>query len=218
MNVLAFNGSPRRNGNTSILVHELLRGARDSGADTEEIVAGTLNLHYCRGCLRCNLLRRCAIKGDDWESASQKILDADALIFASPIYFHHLSAPLKKLLDRFRSFINVQITEQGLLHTPWHRWRKHFVLLLCLGSSAEDDALPVIDLFTFMTKILGPENRLTSILGTRLAVVHQVAMDREELSRLYARLHLPLSRAKQDYQRNHKLMENCFKLGKSLAS
>ena len=119
MNILAFNGSPRRAGNTAHLVREFLRGAREAGARAEELVAEELNLKYCRGCLRCNVLKRCSIKGDDWEAVSQKILKADVLVFASPIYFHHLTAPLKKLLDRFRSFIHVQITEQGLRHTPW---------------------------------------------------------------------------------------------------
>ena len=113
MNILAFNGSPRRAGNTTHLVREFLRGAREAGARAEELVAEELNLKYCRGCLRCNVLKRCSIKGDDWEAVSQKILEADVLVFASPIYFHHLTAPLKKLLDRFRSFIHVQITNRG---------------------------------------------------------------------------------------------------------
>ena len=119
MNILSLNGSPRRKGNISLLLEEFIRGARESRAKSEEIVAEEVNLKYCKGCLRCNLLKRCAIKGDNWPVLSSKILNADALIFASPIYFHHITAPLKKILDRFRSFLHVQLTEQGLKHTPW---------------------------------------------------------------------------------------------------
>lgn len=110
MNILAFNGSPRRTGNTAQLLREFIRGAQDAGARAEALAAGGLNLKYCRGCLRCNVLRRCTMSGDDWPELSAKILAAEVLVFASPVYFHHFSAPLKKLLYRFRSFIQVQIT------------------------------------------------------------------------------------------------------------
>jgi multimeric flavodoxin WrbA len=216
MNILAFNGSPRRKGNTSQLLHELLRGAQECGAQIEEIVAEKVKLKYCKGCLKCNLLKRCAIKGDDWPELSAKILNADVLIFASPIYFHHLSAPLKKILDRFRSFLHVRITEEGLKHTPWHEWRKQFVLILCIGSSDDDDAQPVINLFRFITTILGSENRLHSIIGTRLAVTGQVKMTKEELATLYPKLHLLSHLAEKDYHRNQTLLKKCCKLGREL--
>ena len=216
MNILAFNGSSRMKGNTSLLLHELFRGAQESGAQAEEIAAEEVNLKYCKGCLKCNLLKRCAIKVDDWAALSSKVLNADALILASPIYFHHLTALLKKILDRFRSFLHVQITEDGLKHTPWHEWRKQFVLLLCLGSPDNSDAQPVIDLFKFITTILGPENRLYHIVGTRLAVTNQVRMTKEELSSLYPKLHLSSHLVAQDYQRNQMLLKKCYELGRQL--
>ena len=217
MNLLAINGSPRRNGNTSALLQEFIRGANEAGAIIEEIIAQDVNLKYCTGCLKCNIIKCCAIRTDDWQDLNQKILDANTLVFASPVYFHHLTAPMKKILDRFRSFMHVQITEQGLKHTPWHQWRKHFVLLLCLGSSVEDDAQPIIDLFKFIVEVLGPENKLTSIIGTRLAVVNQVRMSKEELDLLYPKLNLPVYLVDQDYQRNQQLLRQCYESGKKMA-
>lgn len=216
MNIVAFNGSPRRKGNTSLLLHELLRGAHDAGAQTEEIIAENLNLKYCRGCLRCNRLQRCSIQDDDWQVLSQKIIAADVLVFASPVYFHHLTASLKKILDRFRSFIHVQITETGLKHTPWHSWQKQFVLVLSLGSSVDDDARPIIDLFMFLTAMLGPANRLTPIVGTRLAVINQVLMTKDQLRALYPKLKLPGALADVDYERNKMLVQRCYHLGREL--
>lgn len=217
MHVLAFSGSPRRKGNSSLLLDEMLRGAKEAGAQVEENVAEELNIKYCKGCLRCNLLKRCAIRDDDWPDLSQKVLDTDVLIIASPIYFHHLTAPLKKILDRFRSFLHVQITETGLKYNPWHEWKKDFVLILTLGSSSDTDAQPVIDLFKFITTTLGPKNRLHTIVGTRLAIADQVKMTEEELSTLYPKLKLPVNLAGQDYQRNQVLLKKCYELGRELA-
>ncbi|MBW2183016.1 MAG: flavodoxin family protein [Deltaproteobacteria bacterium] len=216
VNILAFSGSPRKKGNTSLLLKELIRGARENSAKIEEIDAHKINLMYCKGCLRCNLIKRCAIKDDDWKDITSKLLNADVIIFASPVYFHHLSAPLKKVLDRFRSLINVTITEDGLKYTPWHEWRKKFVLLLCSGSSDDADAQPVIDLFKYITSMLGPDNKLHCLTGTRLAVVNQVTMSEEELSSLYSKLNLPLHLATQDSQRNQLLLKRCYQLGKEL--
>jgi len=216
MNILAFNGSPRRSGNTTLLLREFLKGADEYGAQSEVVIAHETNLNYCRGCLRCNILKRCSIKGDDWSDLSKKILRADTIVFASPVYFHHLSSPLKKVLDRFRSFINVQITPQGLKHTPWVTWKKAFVLLLPLGSSDAADTQPIIDLFTFLTSILGPENTLHTLIGKRLAVVNQVAMPYERLKTLYTTLQLPVELAEEDYHRNQALLKQCYDLAHHL--
>jgi NAD(P)H-dependent FMN reductase len=217
MNILALNGSPRRKGNTSHLLSEFFRGAREAGARAEELRAEELNLKYCRGCLRCNVLKRCSLTNDDWPELSAKILAADVLVFASPVYFHHLSAPLKKILDRFRSFIHVQITAEGLRHTPWQPWNKQLVLLLSLGSSRDDDARPIRDLFDFLAGVLGPGTAVSPIAGTRLAVANQVAMDAEELRALYPKIGLPETLAEEDYQRNRALLQKCYELGRDLA-
>jgi len=218
MKILAFNGSPRRNGNTSLLLNKMLSGAQEVGAFAEEIIAEQVNLKYCKGCLRCNILKKCVIHNDDWTELSRKILEADTLIFATPIYFHHVTAPLKKIIDRFRSFIHVQITEHGLIHTPWQKWRKQFVLILCLGSSVEDDAMPVIDLFKFLTSELGRDNKVLSIVGTRLAIANQARMSKQKLSALYSKLKLPLHLVEKDYHRNQNLLKRCYEIGEELGS
>ena len=216
MKVVAFNGSPRKKGNTSLLLSEMVRGAREAGCRVEEVTAIEANLRPCKGCLRCNLLRRCAMKGDDWENLSNRILEADALIFASPVYFHHLPAPLKNILDRFRSFMHVQITEEGLHHAPWQPWEKQFILLLCSGSPLETDAQPVINLFTFITGVLGRENVLLPVVATRLATVNQVKMTEDELRALYGKLQLPEDLAAGDFLRNQALLRKCYEIGKGL--
>ncbi|MDZ7319083.1 MAG: flavodoxin family protein, partial [candidate division KSB1 bacterium] len=207
----------RPKGNSSAMLEEFLRGAQDGDAQIENIAVQNIHLQYCTGCLKCNLLQRCAIRNDDWQQLSQQILAADVLVFASPIYFHHFPAPVKKILDRFRSFMQVQITEYGLKHTPWQEWRKHFVLLLALGSPLPDDAQPIIDLFNFMIEVLGSENKLSVIIGTRLAVANQVRLSLEELQLLYTKLKLPAALAMPDYRQNQTTLANCYRLGQIIA-
>ena len=216
--ILAFNGSPRPTGNSSHLLESFLEGARGSSAETEVVHSHLADLDYCTGCLRCNVLKRCSVTSDGWSGLSAKILDADVLVFAAPVYFHHLPAAMKKMMDRFRSFVHVQITETGLEHTPWQRWDKDFVLLLSMGSPDPGEAEPVIDLFRFITTILGSKNRLHVITATRMAVIKQVIKSEQELNDLYVRLKLPGDLARADYMRNRKILEECRNLGSHLAA
>jgi putative NADPH-quinone reductase len=217
VNILAFNGSPRPEGNTSHLLESFLDGVRKEHVRGEVVHPHRLDLKYCTGCLRCNMLKRCSLSGDDWADVSGKILAADVLVFAAPVYFHHVPAPMKAMLDRFRSFIHVQITESGLIHTPWHAWNKDFVLILPMGSSDASDADPIIDLFRFMTSILGANNRLHVITATRLAVAKQVIKTEEELLELYEKMKLPNGLAALDFQRNQELIEACRELGQEIS-
>ena len=214
--ILALNGSPRRNGNTSHMLYHFLTGAQRKTHEIEEVFVHELNLEFCRGCLRCNVLGRCSIHGDAWENLSSKILESDILVFATPVYFHHVTAQLKRVIDRFRSFIHVAITETGLEHTPRHTWRKDFVLLMSMGSSSDTDAQPAVELFEFMTSILGDRNHLHVVAATRLAVNNQVAKSREELLKLYPKLNLSAEMAESDYLRNQQILQKCNDLGRDL--
>lgn len=214
---MAFNGSARKNGNTFHLLESFLEGVNSTDSEIEKLNAHEINLDYCTGCLRCNLIKRCSLRGDDWNEISSSVLESDVLVFASPVYFHHVSAQLKTVLDRFRSFVKVQISEVGLIHTPHTTWNKDFVLLLSLGSSNKADAQPVIDLFKFMIDILGPDNKLHIITATRLGVTKQVIKSKEELLRLYPKLGLSNLLIENDYEKNQNILKQCFELGKMLS-
>ena len=215
--ILILDGSTRKHGNTSSLIKQFTDGVNENDVSIEHVLAKDLNIDYCNGCLRCNLIKRCSISGDDWNELSAKILDADVLVFASPIYFHYVSAPLKMIIDRFRSFVHVQITEEGVKHTPWIKWEKDFVLLLSMGSSNAVDAQPVVDLFEYMKEVMGDNKRLHIIKATRLAVVKQITKSEEELINLYPKLKIPVDFAKEDNLRNQDLLRECYDLGVSLS-
>jgi len=112
----------------------------------------------------------------------------------------------------------VRITGTGLVHRPWETWRKKFILLLSMGSPDAAEARPIIELFTFMTGVLGPDNTLVTVAGTRLAAAGQIRMDDIALRNLYVKLKLPADLAAGDSRRNAELLTRCYGLGRSLTA
>jgi len=218
MKITAFDGSPRKNGNSTMLLSAFIKGAGNNCAEIETFKTDSLDLKACRGCLMCNTLKRCAIRKDYWPELSSKILESDVLVFASPIYFHHTTSSMKRLLDRFRSFIHVQITEDGLIHTPHQKWEKTICLLTAHGSPAVADALPLIDLFKFMTETMGPDNDFYNLAAVRLAVSGQISYDEESLIKLYQKLEIPPGLAAADAVRNRNFLFEAEELGKRVAT
>ncbi len=100
--IVAIYGSPRRKGNTAALLKKAVAGARDAGADVEEIVLRDLKLSPCLEIYGCLQAGECAIK-DDFQKVRDKILDAQGLMLASPVFFYTVSSHTKILMDRFQS-------------------------------------------------------------------------------------------------------------------
>lgn len=97
--VLILSGSPRKNGNSDILCDEFMKGALESGNDVEKIRVAEKKIGYCRACYACRGTGVCAIK-DDMADILQKMIDADVIVLASPVYFYSIDAQLKALIDR----------------------------------------------------------------------------------------------------------------------
>ena len=98
-NVLVISTSLRRNSNSEALADEFLRGAADAGHHAEKVTLRGKELHFCRGCMACQKLGHCAIQ-DDAGAISQKMHDADVIVFATPVYYYEMSGQMKTLLDR----------------------------------------------------------------------------------------------------------------------
>ena len=99
MQVLGIMGSPRINGNTDLLLDEALSGAKSEGAEVEKMVVDKLKIAPCReyhGCVRDG---NCVIR-DDMDAIYPKLLDADVVIIASPMFFYGLTSQVKALIDR----------------------------------------------------------------------------------------------------------------------
>ncbi|MDY6881371.1 MAG: flavodoxin family protein [Thermodesulfobacteriota bacterium] len=103
MKILAIYGSPRRNGNTALLLRKAVQGAKAAGAEVEEIVLRDLKMSPCLEIYGCKKDGRCAIK-DDFQEVYDQILSCKGLMLASPIFFYTVSAHTKILMDRCQSF------------------------------------------------------------------------------------------------------------------
>lgn len=97
--VLILSGSPRKNGNSDILCDEFAKGAKEAGHEVEKIRVAEKKIGYCRGCYACKETGKCVIE-DDMAEVLQKMIDADVIVLASPVYFYSIDAQLKALIDR----------------------------------------------------------------------------------------------------------------------
>lgn len=103
MKITAVLGSPNRNGNTSVLVNEALRGALEIGAETEILFLADYRIEYCKGCLSNGAKEYCMSRGicninDDAAALRKKLYESDGIIFASPSYGIQPTARMKNFL------------------------------------------------------------------------------------------------------------------------
>lgn len=98
--VLILSSSPRRGGNSDTLCDEFLRGAVEEGNKVEKIFLRDKNINYCTGCSACSLYGKPCPQKDDAEEIISKMLVADVIVMATPVYFYTMSAQMKTLIDR----------------------------------------------------------------------------------------------------------------------
>lgn len=108
MKAVAFNGSPRKCGNTEILLKAVLEPIRNAGIETELIQVGGTRLSGCTACYGCTRKKdqRCVITDDSLNAHLAKMIEADAIILGSPSYFADMTSEMKALIDR-AGFVNI---------------------------------------------------------------------------------------------------------------
>ena len=99
MKVLGIAGSPRRGGNTDLLLAEVMKGAASRGAEVKTIVLNDLKITPCQHCDACLEAGRCKIE-DDMQMVYRELEDADRIVLASPIQFMGVTAQMKAMIDR----------------------------------------------------------------------------------------------------------------------
>ena len=99
MKVLGIYGSPRKRGNTDILLDKALEGARSAGAEVDSVYARELDISGCLECGGCDKTGKCVVK-DDMQTIYPLLQAADVILLASPIFFYGMSSQVKALIDR----------------------------------------------------------------------------------------------------------------------
>ena len=101
MKLIAFNGSPRKDGNTHTMIKHVFDVLEAEGISCEEITVGGQMVRGCIACIKCATdIGRCAIKEDRVNEWIEKMKTADAIIMASPTYFANVTSEMKALIDR----------------------------------------------------------------------------------------------------------------------
>lgn len=99
MKILAFQGSPRKGGNTDLLLDAFLKGAQEAGVETEKIYLAKVRITPCLECGQCDQTGICVIE-DDMAWIYPKIEEADLIVISSPVFFYNLTAYTQALIER----------------------------------------------------------------------------------------------------------------------
>ncbi len=101
-NVLIISTSLRPNSNSEIMAHETEKGARDAGHNVEFVTLKDKEIKFCKGCLACQKIGHCVIN-DDANEITEKIKNADVIVWTTPVYYYEMSGQMKTLIDRANS-------------------------------------------------------------------------------------------------------------------
>ena len=99
-NILILSGSPRKGGNSDILCDRFMEGARESGHRAEKVFLRDKNIGYCIGCEACHQNNGVCVQKDDMAEILEKMIAADVIVMATPVYFYTMDAQMKTLIDR----------------------------------------------------------------------------------------------------------------------
>jgi putative NADPH-quinone reductase len=147
--VLGISGSPHRHGNTETLLDAFLEGATAAGADADKVILKSLNYTPCRGCNTCHKTGECIVK-DDAIPLFERILAADCVAVASPIYSMGITAELKGLIDRAQYIWARKFILKTLFFPDEHIRHHKGIFLSTAGLSWDnvfDAAFPAVTAF-----------------------------------------------------------------------
>lgn len=142
MKILVLTGSPRKNGNSNTLADRFIKGATEAGHEIVRFDAAQKDVHPCIACNACGMNGPCVFK-DDFEFVRKHIVDADMVVFATPMYYFGFSAQLKTVIDRFYAI-------NGQIHRP-----KQATLLMTYAETSAAVAEPIKSHYDALLNYLG---------------------------------------------------------------
>ena len=143
MKIVVLTGSPRKNGNSAYLAEQFIKGAEENGHDVFRFDCAFKQVEPCRACNRCGMDGPC-IFNDDFQELRSHLIDADMVVFATPMYYFGISAQMKRVIDRFYA-INGQI--KGV--------SKKAVFLMTYADTSRKEAKPMLVHYHTLMDYLG---------------------------------------------------------------
>lgn len=113
MKIVGFIGSPRKKGNTTTIVNEVLRGAQAAGAETKVFNLNQLSIRGCQACYKCQTPEGKCVQKDDMAPLYDEIYSADAVVIGTPIYMFQVTGQTKIFIDRLFAFLYLKDGQPG---------------------------------------------------------------------------------------------------------
>ncbi|MBV7276179.1 flavodoxin family protein [Clostridium sp. PL3] len=196
MKILALNGSPRgKNGNTEVILKPFLKGCMGAGAEVETIYLKDKDINHCLGCFTCwtTTPGKCVHK-DDMKELLNKILEADVMVYATPLYYYTVTGIMKDFMDRMLPLNNKEILKVGDNYSHPRRFKSEkptkTVLISNCGFPGTYNFSGLIETFKVMTK----GNLAGAILCSQGGPLKAIESD-ENFKKLYTDFFLALESA-----------------------
>jgi multimeric flavodoxin WrbA len=199
MKVLGFVGSPRKKGNTDILVDTFLDGASAAGATVKKFFLADYEINQCRGCYRKCILKpgyRCATFRDDMDMILNEMVAADLMLFASPYYCASYTAIMARFLERCLPLWEVEIAgEMGTMEAF------RFINAPLNGKKA----------------VIGLVQDFKDPSTARLAIkAFQQNLGKTYMMKIIEKIHVTDVRDAGDIRKKHEVLQNIYALGRKL--
>ncbi len=162
--VLIISSSPRRGGNSDLLCDQFMKGAKESGHEVEKIFLADKTIHYCTGCGACaNGAKPCS-QQDDEEEILLKMIAADVIVLATPVYFYTMSAQLKTMIDRScPHYLEISNKDFYFILTAWDPEKIHMTRTLeSLRGFTEDCLVAAHEKGVILGVNAGPKGEIKS--------------------------------------------------------
>jgi len=144
MKVIGINASPRKKANTQTLIEAVLNGAAEKGAETRLVNLRELTINGCLGCEGCKKHLGKCVQKDDLTTMLQELVAYDAIVMGTPVYWYHVTAQFKMLVDRLYSFMDLsenQETGEQTITSAFPTGKK-FVFMISRGDPEPPAVFP----------------------------------------------------------------------------
>lgn len=143
MKIVVLTGSPRKNGNSAYLAEQFIKGAKEKGHEVFQFDCAFKQVEPCRACNRCGMDGPC-IFNDDFQELRPHLIEADMVVFATPMYYFGISSQMKRVIDRFYA-INGQIKGAP----------KKAAFLMTYANTSQQEAEPMRTHYRTLVNYLG---------------------------------------------------------------
>ena len=146
MKIVVITGSPHKNGSSEVLAEEFIAGAHKAGHMVYKFDAAAKKIHPCIACDKCHMEKSGCVFDDDMSELNRHLIESDAVVFVSPIYYYAITSQLKAVIDRF--YANDAAIQNG----------KKSALILAFADDTDSAAKGAAESFKSMCGYLGWKN------------------------------------------------------------